>query len=88
MNCMQHSLLQWLRLPTFRIWYNSNHAVIIEPTIDLRDKGYIPVEEFGFIYFNSAFKLDDISKRILTNYLQSLKEVPASCDKKQPQCTT
>ena len=81
MNCLEYSLLQWEKLPDFRLWYNSNHVVIIEPHICLRDKGYLPVEEFGADYFIRAFNLTCYFNKQIKSYIQSLKEVPAGCDK-------
>ena len=73
MNCLQYCLLQWTYLPDFRLWYNSNHVVIIEPDIELTDKGYLPLSDFGLSYFVSAFNLDDYYKNLLRDYLKSEK---------------
>ena len=48
MNCLEHCLEQWIDLHNYKLWHNSNHVVIIEPDIDLHDKGYLPVEDFGW----------------------------------------
>lgn len=80
MNCLEYCLMQWERLPDFRLWYNSNHVVIIEPEICLRDKGYLPVEEFGENYFIVAFKINCYFSKVLKSYFQSVKEVPAGCE--------
>ena len=71
MNCLQYCLLQWIYLSDFRLWYNSNHVVIIEPEIDLRDKGYLPMSAFGWHYFVSAFNLQDYYKNLLREYLKT-----------------
>ena len=73
MNCLQYCLLQWTYLPDFRLWYNSNHVVIIEPDIELTDKGYLPLSDFGMSYFVSAFNLGDYYKNLLHDYLKSEK---------------
>ena len=73
MNCLQYCLLQWTNLPDFRLWYNSNHVVIIEPDIELTDKGYLPLSDFGMSYFVSAFNLGDYYKNLLRDYLKSEK---------------
>lgn len=71
MNCLEYCLLQWEKLPHFKIWYNSNHAVIIEPEIDLACKGYLPLTFFGRSHLVSSFGLSDRFVKILDKYLDS-----------------
>ena len=71
MNCLQYCLLQWEKNPNFKIWYNSNHAVIIEPEIDLKDKEYLPVVAFGRKHLISSFGLCCDFVKILDRYIES-----------------
>jgi hypothetical protein len=72
MNCLTYCLEQWSDNPDFRLWYNSNHVVVIEPHIDLRDKGYLPLEEYGFNYFTSSFSLSTAYSLLLQDYFDQL----------------
>ena len=71
MNCLQYCLLQWEKNPNFKIWYNSNHAVIIEHEIDLVDKGYLPLIAFGRRHLISSFALTQDYVKILDRYFES-----------------
>jgi len=71
MNCLQHCLLQWNWYPDYKIWYNSNHAVIIEHEIDLKDKGYLPLVAFGRRHLISSFALEGDFVKILDRYFES-----------------
>ncbi len=68
MNCLECCLHQWLLMPNFQLWYNSNHVVIIEPVIDITDKGYLPLEHFGEDHFLTSFALDQDFREILHKY--------------------
>jgi hypothetical protein len=67
MNCLEHCLEQWLNMPDYRLWYNSTHVIIIEPEIDLHDKGYLPIEDYGK-HINWSFKNKYRYKRLLKKY--------------------
>lgn len=72
MNCLEHCLSQWLDLRTYRIWYDSDHVVIIEPEIDLHDKGYLPLDVFGEAHFVSSFGLDRYFSGVLRKYFNEI----------------
>jgi len=72
MNCLEHCLLQWEAMPDYRLWYNSDHVVIIEPNIDLHDKGYLPIEDFGIDYFKGSFRLSGSWLIILEKYFETI----------------
>jgi len=68
MNCLEHCLEQWLNMPDYRLWYNSNHVIIIEPEIDLHDKGYLTVEEFGLSHLLESFPIGLGFRDLLIKY--------------------
>jgi len=72
MNCLAHCLDQWLDNPEFRLWYNSNHVIIIEPHLDASDLGYLPLSEFGYFHMILSFQLSPEYTRLLTVYFDSL----------------
>lgn len=71
-NCLTLNLLMWQRCPELKLWYNSNHVVSIEAGIDLKDKGYLPIEEYGLEHFRSSFNMCDYHFSILKVYLDKL----------------
>jgi len=71
MKCLEYCLLQWEVMPGFRIWYNSNHVVIIEPEIDMIDKGYLPLIAFGRDHLISSFGLCCTFIKLLDKYFES-----------------
>lgn len=68
MNCLEHCLEQWLNMPNYRLWYNSDHVIIIEPEIDLYDKGYLAIEKYGIRHINWSFRNKYRYKRLLKRY--------------------
>ena len=69
-NCLQHSLELWNNQRTLKLWYNSNHVVIIEPEFDLKVFGYLELKEYGFNHFLSSFNLTAKYKKLLKSYLK------------------
>jgi hypothetical protein len=71
-NCLQTALDFWETHPDFRLWYNSNHVVSIEDGIDLTDKGYLPLHDFGFHHLISSFELQNRNIVQLEKYFYEL----------------
>jgi hypothetical protein len=69
MTCLHHCLEQWIEMPEYRLWYNSNHVVIIEPEHNLKQFGYLPLQMFGVANFKASFKLDEFYTKVLEEYL-------------------
>jgi hypothetical protein len=70
-NCLTYCLDQWMYLKEYdyKLWYNSDHVIIIESNINMTDKGYLPIENFGYNYFVSSFyDLSEKYKKILKDY--------------------
>ncbi len=72
MNCLTYCLEQWLDNPDFKLWYNSNHVVIIEPDKDLTGLGYLSLDEYGFTYFIKSFRMTPEYQIILSDYFDQL----------------
>jgi hypothetical protein len=68
MNRLEHCLEQWIDLPDYKLWYNSNHVIIIESGIDLHDKGYALFEEFGLSHLLESFPLEIGFRDLLIKY--------------------
>lgn len=66
-NCLAYALRFWELNPSYKLHYNSDHVVNskinLEPT-------YLPAEEFGYSYFQSAFNglLDNYELELLKKY--------------------
>lgn len=73
MNCLEHCLCQWNYLPDYRLWYNGNHVVIIEPGKFLNDVGYLPITFFGYEHLVNSFALDSDFSEILKKYFANLQ---------------
>jgi hypothetical protein len=71
MKCIEYCLLQWEEMPHYRIWYDSNHTVIVEPEINLTDKGYLPLVAFGRNHLISSFGLCCTFIKLLDKYFES-----------------
>ena len=84
-NCLTRALDQWAENPdVFSLWYNSNHVITIEKWYDgktLIDDdsilGYLPLDDYGFVYFESAFRgwLTPKYRKLLLSYFDSLDDV-------------
>jgi hypothetical protein len=72
-NCLSYALRFWNEHPDYKIWYNSGHCINVPSYVSLAFYGkhkFLPIEEFGFLYFERAFK-DLISredKELLKKY--------------------
>jgi hypothetical protein len=55
-------------MPDYKLWYNSNHVIIIDPEIDLLNKGYLPIEEFGLSHLLESFPLGLGFRDLLMKY--------------------
>jgi hypothetical protein len=68
MNCLEGSLLVWKSNQDMRLWYNSNHVVIIENEFNLDLFHYLPIEDFGFDHLVESFGLTDFYQVLLKEY--------------------
>jgi hypothetical protein len=83
-NCLIRALDQWVdNKDIFRLWYNSNHVITLERWFDgrvLTDDDsmstYLPLSDYGFVYFKSAFGdwLTPKYRKLLLEYLDSLRD--------------
>lgn len=76
-NCLTRALDQWSEDKDFRLWYNSNHVVSIEPEYNLHDLfspklEYFPIEDFGADHLISSFKLKQKYSDLLIDYLNEV----------------
>ena len=82
-NCLTRALDQWSENPDiFRLWYNSNHVITLEKwhngkvlVDDDSMSSYLPLTDYGFVYFDGAFKdwLTPKYRKLLLNYFDSLR---------------
>jgi hypothetical protein len=73
MNCLEHCLCQWEQNPGFRMWYNSNHVVIIEPEKGLEGIGYLPLNFYGHEHLIKSFALNEHFSQLLKKYFLNLQ---------------
>lgn len=81
-NCLTRSLDQWAERPDiFRLWYNSNHVIALENRYDGRVligddvvSCYLPLTDYGFVYFDGAFRdwLTHKYRKLLLRYFDYL----------------
>jgi len=84
-NCLTRALDQWSENPDiFRLWYNSNHVITLEKWHNGRVlidddamSSYLPLTDYGFVYFEGAFKdwLTPKYRKLLLSYLDSLRDI-------------
>lgn len=84
-NCLTRALDQWSENPDiFRLWYNSNHVITLEKWHNgkvLRNddamSSYLPLTDYGFVYFEGAFKdwLTPKYRKLFLSYLDSLRDI-------------
>jgi len=68
MDCLEGSLEIWLKNRDMKLWYNSNHVVIIESEYNLDLFHYLPIEDFGFDHLVDSFDLSHKYQQILKEY--------------------
>ncbi len=83
-NCLIRALDQWVdNKDIFRLWYNGNHVITLEKWFDgrcLNDNDsmsrYLPLVDYGFVYFISAFKdwLTPKYRNLLIKYLDYVRD--------------
>jgi hypothetical protein len=66
--CLQVALEFYEDHKDFKLWYNGNHVVSIEENIDLSDKGYLSLLEFGMEHLISSFNLKHSDIVFLEHY--------------------
>ena len=66
-SCLEHCLQMWVATPgQYRLWYNHEHVVMIEDYVDLKEFGYLPLEDYGEYHLISSFGLEE-------EYIEKLK---------------
>lgn len=70
MNCLAYALRFWETHPIYLLYYNSDHVINIPKGTQISD--FLPIEEYGYKYFNSAFEglLDNHEKELLKRYFK------------------
>lgn len=53
-NCLGYALRFWHENPKYRLYYNSDH--VINSPVKIQGGHWLPVEDYGYSYFSSAFK--------------------------------
>jgi hypothetical protein len=72
MNCLGYALRFWEKNPEYRLYYNSSHVINLDYYGTGADHyiNFLPVEDFGYSYFSSAFEglLDEYEQDLLKKY--------------------
>jgi hypothetical protein len=77
---MTRALDQWVQNPEFRLWYNSNHVISLEPEFEGHDLSimksypcmeYIELGEYGYEHLVKAFSLNGKYSKVLEDYLSA-----------------
>lgn len=79
-NCLTRALDQWSEDKDFRLWYNSNHVISLEPEYEASDLSmtaswklkYLPLEDFGADHLISSFRLKQKYSDLLIDYLNEV----------------
>ena len=75
LSCLSYALRFWNRNNTYKIYYNSDHCINIPSKFNkhIDALGFLPIEEFGYEYFQSWFQQKLITKEdlvLLDRYFQ------------------
>lgn len=67
-NCLAYALRFWEKEPSFKLYYCSGH--VINSHVPITVDGWLPAEDFGYVYFSSAFKdlLNEYETDLLKKY--------------------
>ena len=69
MNCLQYALEFWDKVPRYRLFYNSEHVINLPPNSSA--EGFLPITEFGYVYFSDWYRqglIDDNALKLLIKY--------------------
>jgi hypothetical protein len=73
-NCLSYALRFWAAHPTYRIWYNGDHAINLEGRIQtMQPPRYVPMEEWGLKHMLTSFDglLDEYEESLLRDYFKT-----------------
>lgn len=75
MNCLKYNLLYWNDNRSSQLVYDADHVLCIFPPLDLTEKGFLDITEYGLEHMVSSFQLKNgFYLELLKEYYESRKE--------------